>query len=853
MPRKPRARKPAKKLPDHSDIIASTVRPQDVAVRRWAKRSEVENLLRRYGKWVKVAVNMRAQQMAALPVRLFRDGADAGEKSMRWKSRRIKDRARGKIMEHAGAGTRKSIGYVDDLEEITDPTHPVNVLMNRVNPWMSGSGFMESIEAAGCLAGNAYAAMVIPPAVGYPTELWSLPPQHVRIIPSRTDWIEGYQYGRGTEVERFYKPDEVIPFKRSSPQGDPWYGEGDMQACVADADLSFAMSQVALALLDNGIMPGLVFCGEDWTRDQRSEARAEFEREHQGVAKIGRSMFISGKVKLDKVQIGQYEVELLQGSDDHAREVVAACFGVPLEYMTLRPGGLGDGKGVAGNQFQTLTVLPSKRRIEDDLNGYLMPWFRNALGDDSLILCIDSPVIEDVEATERRAVALFTGNIAFRDEVRSMVQLDPIDGTNQVWAASLAAPVMATGMQLEAGKPQEPGDAQGATSGVPAGEQQAQAAPAAGPDVQQTALNGAQVASLQEMVRAAAAKEIPLEAVAPMMQISFPNTRPELIQTLITSLTGFEPAKPEPQVQPGASPPGAPDGGNPVESGPAPNGPGGKSVAASGAASRIPPILKYLSLPRGRKDDRPITPPLTRFQADLMGWFEEVGPKFAAVSNASSVQEMQAAADAVMKNDPGALERLISLVKPYTTEAYIAGNNGTIPKLEAIGKVGNSGYIGDVLPQRAINFLDTYNVRLAESVIDTVRSSVRSTIEQEVAAATQASLTEGETIIQATARIKDIMGPDSANYMAERIARTETGRAVTNGMHQAAIDSGENVGIEWVSSGDPCEVCQPYIGMVTRPGVPFGQNDYGPIMGADAHPNDSCSTTIVTMEGPPDV
>lgn len=815
MPRKPstKPRKPkgAKQLPNNLPIIQSTVRPQDTAARRYSTRSDVSNLLRRYAKWVKVAVGMRASGLAQLPVRWYRDGEGAGEKSMRWKSRRVKDRKRTKITDGGGPGTRKSMGYIDELEEITDPTFPGNLLMDRANPWMSGFAFMESIEAAGCMAGNAYGAMVIPPRVGYPTELWALPPQHVRIVPSTTDRIAGYQYGRGSEVERFYKPDEVIPFKRSSPRGDPWYGESDMESCLPDADLSFAMSQVALALLDNGIMPGLVFCGEDWTGDQRSEAREEFEREHQGVAKIGRSLFISGKVKIDKVQIGQYEVELLQGSDNHAREVVAACFGVPLEYMTLRPGGLGDGKGVAGDQFQRLTLLPSKQRIEDELNMYLVPHFRKAMGDDSLVLCIDSPVQEDETAMWARAGKAYTEGWVFRDEARSMASLDPVDDGKPVWGPQANAPV-----QPVMDGPGIDGEATDATDATtpkaPSTDTSRTLAADPAASVQDTGLNGAQIQALQAIIQSIADGQLPLAVGEPLITAAFPLIPPEKVASMLNPLRNFEPKQPEPTSPPapGASSAGRdspkPDaGGDPSESGKALE----PSVTGTAVAA-APGSLKALieSHTHGRKAaPGDIVPASTEFRKAMQDFFDAwSGYTGNAVTSAIRMGEAVGVtfteAPILYGNDE-AFRELAERITRESMKPHLSGHNN------AAGVLIGDGKAGDVVPWKTVpgdaeQFLRDNAEGTADGVLRNYDQSVRSAVSRELADTLGGEALTTEKLNAAVARA--IPGVNQAK--AVQIAESETTRAFSAGQKRAFDDSPFTSGYEWVCGSEPCPFCE---------------------------------------------
>jgi hypothetical protein len=68
------------------------------------------------------------------------------------------------------------------------------------------------------------------------------------------------------------------------------------------------------------------------------------------------------------------------------------------------------------------------------------------------------------------------------------------------------------------------------------------AAAAAGADVQQTALNGAQVASLQEIVTAVATGQMPPDTARALIAAAFPLLSADQVGAMIGPLSGFTPA-----------------------------------------------------------------------------------------------------------------------------------------------------------------------------------------------------------------------------------------------------------------------------------------------------------------------
>lgn len=67
-------------------------------------------------------------------------------------------------------------------------------------------------------------------------------------------------------------------------------------------------------------------------------------------------------------------------------------------------------------------------------------------------------------------------------------------------------------------------------------------------DVQQQALNGAQVASMREIVTAVSLKQLPPEAASILLRSAFPLVSERDIETMIRSAASFTPS-PEPDEQ----------------------------------------------------------------------------------------------------------------------------------------------------------------------------------------------------------------------------------------------------------------------------------------------------------------
>ena len=147
----------------------------------------------------------------------------------------------------------------------------------------------------------------------------------------------------------------------------------------------------------------------------------------------------------------------------------------------------------------------------------------------------------------------------------------------------------------------------------------------------------------------------------------------------------------------------------------------------------------------------------------------------------------------------------------------------------------------------AVEAIDDYRLVLSNAVTQTYEGRVRSVI--------QAGLKQGANPNEIAQAVRTTI-PNEAPASADRIARTETSRALNKGKDMAYADSGIVTIREWLLSGDPCKVCREVHAKYrfAKVGEPFVKKgtvvagkvmDYADIMGGDAHPQCSCGVSAV--------
>lgn len=312
---------------------------------------------------------------------------------------------------------RKVAEFGSDFEEVTEP-HPAMQVLSQVNPWQNGFELSVLRALFWQFTGNAYLHPIIGP-LGVPSELWLMPSQWMRIIPSKQTFISGYVYGRKPD-ERHFAPDEVGHWKLPN-MADPYYGMGWVEALWPALALHNSKRTMDIAKFDNMARP-------DWLLVVKSGAGAEaldrldasIQAKLQGKGKSGNFLSVTGDVEaiplnFDTIEIGDPEVVISE---------IAAVAGCPLHKL------LGNDPVKANSENSDVgwlrdTIAPMCRMDEEQLNAWYLPMF--GIQDDA-VLAYDNPVPDNkVEATDI-ALKEVGGPWKTVNEHRAAEGLEPIEG-----------------------------------------------------------------------------------------------------------------------------------------------------------------------------------------------------------------------------------------------------------------------------------------------------------------------------------------------------------------------------------------------------------------------------------------
>ena len=418
----------ATKADSREAYLQSSVRIMDIAGRQGAKPPPFDprQAIEQFQSWCYIAAMINARQLESVPLRLFvRSKPKMGPGRLAWQTRKLDRRSKAYLagdLDHrpSKAVTRKILEFgLDKFQEVTD-RHPITDLLRTVNPWANGfeTGLLKWVYLQ--MTGNSYQHIVLGED-GLPAELWTMPSQWTRIIPGGSnEFIGGYIYGAGTEVESKFETDEVIHYKLPNPS-DLWYGKGFMEAAWSAWTLETSNRQRDLAQERNMGRPDyLLICKPGTTSEALDRFEKMVQRKLRGAKNAGNILTLTGDAEL--APLAMPDVSL--GSADKIVEEIGGAFGVPVSMLKANFHVAGGQAAVSDVHWLRNTIAPLLQVDEEKLNERLV---EGMFGLDDAVLAYDNVVPSDKIFERDKAVALTGAGIETLNEARRDQMLEPSD------------------------------------------------------------------------------------------------------------------------------------------------------------------------------------------------------------------------------------------------------------------------------------------------------------------------------------------------------------------------------------------------------------------------------------------
>lgn len=292
--------------------------------------------------------------------------------------------------------------------------HPLELLLERPNPFLSGFELIEQTLGFLELTGNAY--WYLAGDGGTPTEIWTLRPDRVAVVPHPERHIAGYLYEAGG-IRVPLAPEEVVHFKRWHPSND-YTGLSPVAAAriAIDGDRAMAGWNRAAFSEDRGVPAGIVSINEYVSDADFERIKREWRASYGGGQR--RTAFLRGAgIEWKSIGLSHTDLDFLSGRKAH-RDEILSIFGVPVGLIDANA--TEANATVAERQFIERTLYPKLVRLAQKITRDLLPFWGN-----DYVAAFDD--IRPTDSAARIAEIAAARGILTPDELRArFYQLPPL-------------------------------------------------------------------------------------------------------------------------------------------------------------------------------------------------------------------------------------------------------------------------------------------------------------------------------------------------------------------------------------------------------------------------------------------
>ena len=373
-----------------------------------------------------------------------------------------------------------------------------DVLTRAPNAWQSQFEYMETTVYHTALHGNGY-SRIVPGDVGFCSSLEPLHPSRMQ-VKRLDDNTLGYSYLYPNGKWTTFDQSQIIHYRWISDNG--FMGLVPAELCGTSVALARKLDVAASSFWDNSGRPDVVVETQETIPEAAvAELRRQWREMYGGARKRGSAAILPKKVQVKTLESNSMEASQFQELRDSIVTEVARCFGVPSTLIGDR---LMNRWSTVEQEFLTAQVfclLPWQRRIESAIERTVLTTYPGTyfkLDNRGLLRA-------DTAARTQLYQTMFNLGAISPNEIRDLEDLPLIEKpeANETYLQLGFAPIGVNAAKDPAA--------------------QAEPVPAEGVVLQDTALNGAQVAAMVQILAAISAGTLDQASGAALITAAFPT------------------------------------------------------------------------------------------------------------------------------------------------------------------------------------------------------------------------------------------------------------------------------------------------------------------------------------------
>ena len=345
-------------------------------------------------------------------------------------------------------------------------SHPALDLINDPAGHLTSTQFKSAITKHLLLAGDCFMEVVqkkirygdgrtsVKPSQVFPI----IPPSKVEIIPSKTEFVDHYEYQSSRGKNLVLDKDEIVHLRFVSTS-DRLYGLSPLQSMKGELDADAKAVSYNQKFFDSSAAPGGILTSENQLNPKaKDDIARRWNKAHQGVDNAHKVAVLGRGIEFQSIGLSQSDMQFIE-SREMTKEDIRALYGVPGTLLGEEDSTFASAKE-ASRHFYLNVIIPMANRIAEALTKYILNVYWpnsnlkydfNFLGSESLV-----PLVQDkAELQKTMITAGIPPNIAtrmiwgreFYDEEIGQTAFIP---ANLVPIGSVPTSVKETGPQLSA-------------------------------------------------------------------------------------------------------------------------------------------------------------------------------------------------------------------------------------------------------------------------------------------------------------------------------------------------------------------------------------------------------------------
>lgn len=302
--------------------------------------------------------------------------------------------------------------------------HPLEMLIDRPNPFMSRTDLMERLVINLDLAGNSLFKKVM--YRGNTLELFPIGPDGITPVPDDNEFIKEYEYvvnGQKHTID----PAEIMHAMYIDPANVYW-GVAPLQVAAKTVDTDTeAVTWNKVSLQNRAVSDGAFTFEQPLTREQWLDARTQIREQHQGSRNARAPWVLGGGASWQAMSLSPVDMDFVEGRK-MTREEICTVFDVPPPIVGILDKANYSNMKEARRVFWLDTIVPLLENIKNILNRSLNPEYGQGIEIDFDLSNVEA-LQENFKEKIESAKTLWTMGVPF-NQINQRLELgfDEVDG-----------------------------------------------------------------------------------------------------------------------------------------------------------------------------------------------------------------------------------------------------------------------------------------------------------------------------------------------------------------------------------------------------------------------------------------